>query len=506
MGCQFLEPKPFYGNQTEDPREWIERTESWLSYNNYANWPKLEEVTDEEEKKSIRTSMAIAKRRVPYILELLLMESSKTWLSGLTMEEKETFEIFKERFRARYLEDRATKHSFILNLWEEKQKQDESVDAYYDKHIKLVKLAGLAATADANTNQAFVHGLLPHIKMQVLMQGKKDLKELLEAARVAEAAFRATRETPVAVTTSEEMTMREMSDEQKATSDNHTIKVLTELLESVVGAAVGKIASTTVTAPPNIHESTAVQVIEAQRDPNQEGQHGNAQNWIGQSRNTPQQQRRRHPQQQQSQAQQQQGWQPQQQHFQPQQQYSWQPNQQQSQPYQQQQQNGQSRLQLQSCQRQQSWSPRQRCHAQQSQQNERTRERPQQYGQPRQQPIEDSCHYCGRYHPLGRKNCGMVNKTCYTCGKKGHSYRMCRSTIGQQPTRRSWQPRTSRDWQPPQQLQQDRPTPHRGYHTDTGQLGLGKRTYYVNSMYEYNTVGQRKRGQQLHGEENSAKK
>ena len=254
MSFQFLEPKPFYGNKTEDPREWIERTESWFSYNNYANWPKLEEVTDEEQKTSIRIAMTVAKRRVPYILELLLMESAKTWLSRLTMEVKKTFETFKQRFRARYLDDRATKHSSIVNLWEDKQKQDESVDEYYDKHVKLVKLAGLTAAADDNTNQAFVHGLLPHIKMQVIMQGKEDLNGLLEAARLAEAAFKATKETPVAETTSEEMIKEEIGE----TSDNHTINVLTELLESVVGAAVEKIASTTVTAPPNIQESTAV--------------------------------------------------------------------------------------------------------------------------------------------------------------------------------------------------------------------------------------------------------
>ena len=63
MGDRIFEPKPFRGTLSEDPREWIQRTESWLSYNNYANWPNLENVTDEEEKKSIRTAMAVAKKR-----------------------------------------------------------------------------------------------------------------------------------------------------------------------------------------------------------------------------------------------------------------------------------------------------------------------------------------------------------------------------------------------------------------------------------------------------------
>ena len=49
MGDKIFEPKPFCGTLSEDPREWIQKTESWLSYNNYANWPNLEEVTDEQE-------------------------------------------------------------------------------------------------------------------------------------------------------------------------------------------------------------------------------------------------------------------------------------------------------------------------------------------------------------------------------------------------------------------------------------------------------------------------
>ena len=486
MGDKIFEPKPFRGTFSEDPREWIQKTEAWLSYKNYANWPNLEEVTDEVERKSIRTSMAVAKRKVPYILELLLLESAGSWLGSLTMEEKETFETFKQRFSERYLEDRVTRHRLIVDVWKEKQKPNDSVDDYYDSHVKLVKLAGL--TADANTNQAFVHGLLPHIKMQVIMQGKVELKDLLDAARLAEIAFRATGEIPLAATPSKETIKKEVSNEQETTSDNQTIKVLTELLESVVSATIGKTAFTTVTAPPIIRESIAVQVIESQLDPVQGTQHGNAQNWIGQSRNA----RRR---------QQQRNWQPQQ--PQPQQQYSWQPYQQQPQPYRQQQQDEQSRLQPQSRQQQQNWQPRQEFHAQQTQQNEQARERSQQFGQPRQQPLEDSCRYCGRFHPSGRTNCRMVYKACYTCGKLGHSYRVCRSTNGQQQTRQYRQQRTSRGWQPSQQQQQDRPTPHFSNQTDSEQPRLGhteRRHHYVHSRYENNIVGQRKRGQKLHEE------
>ena len=457
MGDKIFEPKPFRGTLSEDPGAWIQKTESWLSYNNYANWPNLEDVTDEDEKKNIRTAMTAAKRKVPYILELILLENAGIWLSGLKMEEKETFETFKHRFNERYVENRVTKHSLVLNVWEEKQKPNDSVDDYYDSHVKLVKLAGL--TADANTNQAFVHGLLPHIRMQVIMQSKVELKDLLEAARLAEIAFRATGEISLAATTITETTKTGVNNEQETTPDNQTIKVLMELLESVVKATIEKTSSTTFIAPPNIRESTAVQVIESQSDHDQGRQHGNAQNWTGQSRNT------RH---------QQQNWQPQQQQPQPQQQYSWQPYLQQSQPHRQQHQNEQSRQQPQSCQRHQNWQPRQEFYAQQSQQIWQARERPQQYGQPRQQPLEDSCRYRGCLHTPGRTNCRMVHKACYTCGKLGHSYRVCRSTNGQQQTRQYRQPRTSRGWQPSQQQQQDRPTPHFSDQTDSEQLGTGQ--------------------------------
>ena len=254
-------------------------------------------MTDEEERKSIRTAMAVAKRKVPYILELLLLESAGSWLSRRTMEEKETFETFKQRFSERYLEDKVTRHRLVVNVWEEKQKPNESVDDYYDSHVKLVKLAGL--TADANTNQAFVYGLLPHIKMQVIMQDKEELKDLLEAARLAEIAFRETGETPLTATTISLTTKMEGNNEQETTSEHQTIKVLMELLESVVKATIGKTASTTFTALPNIRGSTAVQVIEQQPEPDKARQHGKFQNWIGQSRDTLQrrQQQSWHPQQ-----------------------------------------------------------------------------------------------------------------------------------------------------------------------------------------------------------------
>ena len=114
-------------------------------------------IADEDEKKSIRTAMGVAKRRISYILGLLLQGSAGNWFCGLTAEEKETFATFKNRFRVRYLDDRTNKYSSLVNVWEERQKPNRTVDTYYDSHVKLVKLAGLAA--DGNTNQAFVHGL-----------------------------------------------------------------------------------------------------------------------------------------------------------------------------------------------------------------------------------------------------------------------------------------------------------------------------------------------------------
>ena len=74
MEDQFLDPKPFRGTPTEDPREWIQRVESWLSYKNYTNLPNPYGVADETEKKSRQSTIIIVRRRLPYVLELLLQE------------------------------------------------------------------------------------------------------------------------------------------------------------------------------------------------------------------------------------------------------------------------------------------------------------------------------------------------------------------------------------------------------------------------------------------------
>ena len=288
MGDQFLDSKPFRGTQSEDPREWIEKVESWLSYKNYANLPNPDTIEDEDEKQSIRTAMGVAKRRIPYILGLLLQGSAGNWSCGLTTEEKETFATFKDRFRVRYLDDRTNKYSSLVNVWEERQKPNETVDTYYDSHVKLVKLARL--TADGNTNQAFVHGLLPHIKMQVILQGKVELKELLEAARLAETAYgtaigktgSSIETTAAAATTSKKTTKAEVSNIQDTASDVRAIKVLRDVLKTVVGATVGKTTPSATTSPSSTQESIPeVQKIESQLDFEHWEQPGNALNWIG---------------------------------------------------------------------------------------------------------------------------------------------------------------------------------------------------------------------------------
>ena len=460
MSEKFLEPKPFRGTPGEDAREWLGMVESWLSYQNYANLPSLETLTDEEEKKMIKMAIAVARRRVPYALGLLMHGAAAVWFNTLEAADKETFIAFKEKFKERYIENQVNKYSSLVNVWEEKQKPNETVDTYYDSHLKLVKLAGL--DADANTNQAFVHGLLPHIKMQVMMQGKVELKEILESARLAEIAYGAAvgksasqSEASASSATTSKKTKTEVSSVQETGSDGQTVKVLKKLLESVVGATVGKtispICSQTTsprgTTPPGTQESIPeVQKIESQLDSDEQWRQGNAQNWIGQSENKqsqPQQQPQQKWQQQQQQSQQQ-GWQLRQQ--QPQQQ-RWQP--QQSQPQQ---------RQAQGYQLQQGWQPRQPFQTQ----------RPQQYGQYGQQSGGESCSNCGRYHPPGRANCGMADKTCNNCGKLGHSYRMCRATSGQQQNRQGWQPTSSQGWQPRQQPQEQAGMQSRNP-TDTGQ-------------------------------------
>ena len=119
---------------------------------------------------------------------------------------------------------------------------------------------------------------MPLIKMQVILQRKVELKELLEAARLAETAYgtaigktgASNETTKAATTTSKKTTKAEISNIQDTTSDVRAIKVLKELLETVVGATVGKTTPSAATSPSSTQESiTEVQKIESQFDSEQ---------------------------------------------------------------------------------------------------------------------------------------------------------------------------------------------------------------------------------------------
>jgi hypothetical protein len=185
-GDRIMEPTHFQGLTTEDAREWIEKTEAWFIFKNYTSFPNPDGITDADEKRTVLTAIALAKRRTPPLLTMLLQGSAGDWLKGLSDTDKETFDAFKVKFKSRYFPDRF-RYKAVTDVWGRKQDPTESVDTYYDVHMKLVKLAEL--TIDVNTSQAFIHGLLPHLKVQVMMQGKTAMTEIVEAARLAELAY-----------------------------------------------------------------------------------------------------------------------------------------------------------------------------------------------------------------------------------------------------------------------------------------------------------------------------
>ena len=112
MGERFLEPTIFRGLPTENAREWIEQVESWFLYQQYTGLPEITEPVDgtpaqsEAEKKAIRTAVALAKRKVPHILSLLIQGPAGDWFKGLAKSDTETFEAFKVKFTVRFLADR----------------------------------------------------------------------------------------------------------------------------------------------------------------------------------------------------------------------------------------------------------------------------------------------------------------------------------------------------------------------------------------------------------------
>jgi hypothetical protein len=153
-------PKSFHGI-SNDAEDWLASLLRYVEFKEYS----------ESEKK--------------FLLSCLLKDGAKDWHNALTADQTKSFQTTVEAFEESFFPSKELIWSQAGELWRKGQTSDESVEQY----VVRIRLASRRLNmTDESLNYAIIQGLRPHLRMAVLQQGVKDLKETIRLARLAEVA------------------------------------------------------------------------------------------------------------------------------------------------------------------------------------------------------------------------------------------------------------------------------------------------------------------------------
>ena len=159
MADTSLSPPHFNGTAVEDAEAWIRQFRNYCAYKEYTDGKKLS------------------------LMKVLLSGAAATWLESLGVEETDTWEHLHEIFRTRYTTPSYMKFKSAKDLFNTKQLASQSVDDYVAHMQQLAKFVG---AEDKMVLFAILNGLRPEISSYVTQKQPKDVRELLDHARVGE--------------------------------------------------------------------------------------------------------------------------------------------------------------------------------------------------------------------------------------------------------------------------------------------------------------------------------
>ncbi|XP_013411798.1 uncharacterized protein LOC106174685 [Lingula anatina] len=157
---QHLSPFPFRGDESENAEEWMGRYEEYCQVMQYNLQMKLSHFA------------------------YLLMDNAKTWYSTLDGDTKADFEALKRQFLTRYGPSPATIRTRTAKLFSCQQGNTKIRD-YLAKMTKMGREVGLP---EQHIVAAVVNGLDPSIRTAIIMKNPQNLRDLQEAATLADAA------------------------------------------------------------------------------------------------------------------------------------------------------------------------------------------------------------------------------------------------------------------------------------------------------------------------------
>ena len=160
-----LAPPPFRGMSGDDGEAWLSRFEKYVLYRGFPDREKLN------------------------LLAVLLRDNASDWFDTLTDAQKSNWGAMRTAFKERFQDSDLLRWQKASAMWNRFQAPEESVDMYVTTMRKLAKAVGIQGD---QLRYAIQRGLKPQLLGHVIQEQPTSVDELVQAARVAEAAFQAT--------------------------------------------------------------------------------------------------------------------------------------------------------------------------------------------------------------------------------------------------------------------------------------------------------------------------
>ena len=154
-------PGSFFGDDTQDPRDWIKTFQSWSNIKNFSEGTKIE------------------------IFKMLMKVNAARWIDTLQSSESDTFDHLKAAFFKRFIEN--DEWTDFIKMGQLRQESQEPVIAYLERALVLAKRVQLP---EKHEIRALIQGLKPEIQTFVIQQKVVSYNALKEAALLAEKSLR----------------------------------------------------------------------------------------------------------------------------------------------------------------------------------------------------------------------------------------------------------------------------------------------------------------------------
>jgi len=162
-----LAPPPFRGSSEDDGEGWLARFEKYVTYRGFPETEKLN------------------------LIAVLFRDQAADWWDTLEAMTRNDWNAVKAAFKQRFQDSDLLRWQKVTDLWNRRQGDTESVDAYVTAMQKMAKVSGVQGDSD-QLRYAIQRGLKPELLAFVIQSQPSTVPELVQAARVAEAAAKAT--------------------------------------------------------------------------------------------------------------------------------------------------------------------------------------------------------------------------------------------------------------------------------------------------------------------------